>query len=159
MWFYSFFPYIPTTRGKSLNSSTTTTTTKVKVQQKRKPVLHLEADDVGLEDFGEVIWDGGVAGARILESGVQTIHIPAHNPHCDALSLSPRPSLQFQWTLLSSPLLYALLCSSLSCLCASLFQVAWNCESIRNLHRCLASEVAGASTSNDESRLYMGMYV
>lgn len=117
MWFYSFFPYIPTTRGKSLNSSTTTTTTKVKVQQKRKPVLHLEADDVGLEDFGEVIWDGGVAGARILESGVQTIHIPAHNPHCDALSLSPRPSLQFQWTLLSSPL-----CSSL------LFSLVLMCE-------------------------------
>ena len=112
MWFYSFSPYIPTTRGKSLNSSTTTTTTKVKVQQKRKPVLHLEADDVGLEDFGEVIWDGGVAGARILESGVQTIHIPAHNPHCDALSLSPRPSLQFQWTLLFS-LVCVRVCSKL----------------------------------------------
>jgi hypothetical protein len=115
------------------------------MQQKRKLVLHLEADDVGLEDFGEVIWDGGVAGARILESGVQTIHIPAHNPHCDALS--PRPSLQFN-ELTCSPLLSSPLCSSLVYVrvCSKLL------ETLSQYGISIAA-VAGDSTSNDESSL------
>lgn len=54
---------------------------RFKVSEKQATGRYLEADDVSIEDLGEVMGGRSVTSSSILEGGVQPIHIPAKDAH------------------------------------------------------------------------------